>query len=81
MVTSPRRNATRKKARSSRDKVRSHRERLRAQGLRPIQIWVPDTRSPRFAAEARRQCKLVAESPQEAGDQAYVDSISLLNEE
>ena len=30
----------------SRDKVRAHRERLRRQGLRPIQIWVPDVRAP-----------------------------------
>ena len=70
-----------KKPSSSRDKVRSHRARLRAQGLRPIQIWVPDTRSPRFAAEARRQCELIANSPQEAEDQAFVDSISIFNEE
>lgn len=32
-------------SRSSREKVRAHRERLRQQGLRPIQIWVPDVRS------------------------------------
>ena len=31
-------------------KVQAHRERLRARGLRPIQVWVPDTRSPKFAA-------------------------------
>lgn len=81
MPTIPRRKPSQKKALSSRDKVRSHRERLRAQGLRPIQIWVPDTRSPRFAAEARRQSKLIAESRYEAEDQAFVDSISLLDEE
>jgi hypothetical protein len=28
---------------------------LRAAGLRPIQIWVPDTRRRGFAAECRRQ--------------------------
>ena len=39
----------------SRDKVRAHRKRLRRQGLRPIQIWVPDVRSPTFKAEAHRQ--------------------------
>jgi hypothetical protein len=61
---------------TSRDKVRAHRQKLRAQGLRPIQIWVPDLRSPKFAAEARRQCRLVAESPQAAEDQAFVDSIA-----
>jgi hypothetical protein len=38
----------------SRVKVDEHRARLRAQGLRPIQIWVPDVRAPLFKAEARR---------------------------
>jgi hypothetical protein len=63
---------------SSRDKVREHRERLRAQGLRPIQIWVPDTRSPDFAAEAARQSRLVASSTHAAEDQAFIDEISYL---
>ena len=60
---------------SSRDKVSAHRARLRAQGLRPIQIWVPDVRSPQFIKEARRQSRLIAASPTEADDQAFVDSI------
>jgi hypothetical protein len=81
MPVTPRRKPKTTKKISSRDKVRSHRERLRAQGLRPIQIWVPDTRAPRFAIEARRQCKRVAESPLEVEDQTFVDSISLLNDE
>ncbi len=63
-------------SKSSRDKVRAHRERLRRQGLRPIQIWVPDVRSPEFAAEAHRQSLLIANSPQEKDDQAFIDSIS-----
>ena len=66
--------AQRKKA--TRKKVASHRAKLRAQGLRPIQIWVPDTRSPEFAKEARRQSRAVARSPHAAEDQAFVDSIS-----
>ena len=41
---------------STKDRVRKHRESLRAQGLRPIQIWVPDTRQPGFAEKVRRQC-------------------------
>ena len=60
----------------SRAKVRAQRARLRAQGLRPLQIWVPDTRSPKFAAEARRQSLRAAESPHAAEDQAFVDAIS-----
>jgi hypothetical protein len=59
-------------------KVRAHRERLRAQGLRPIQIWVPDVRAPGFAKEARRQSKLAATSKHAADDQAFVDAISEL---
>ena len=67
---------------TTRQKVQAHRQRLRAQGLRPIQIWVPDTRSPAFAKEARRQSRLVASSPGEAEDQAFIDSISeLFNDE
>ncbi len=34
---------------ANRRKVREHRQRLRAQGMRPIQIWVPDVQSPEQA--------------------------------
>jgi len=63
--------------RHSRDKVRRHRERLREQGLRPVQIWVPDSRSPAFTEEARRQSAAVAASEQAVEDQAFVDAISV----
>lgn len=68
--------ATRTRSKSSRDKVRAHREKLRRQGLRPIQIWVPDVRSPEFAREAHRQSLRIANSPQEKEDQAFIDAIS-----
>ncbi len=63
---------------SSREKVQAHRDRLRAHGLRPIQVWVPDTRSAKFAAEASRQSRLVAASPDDADDQAFIDALSEL---
>ena len=66
----------RNRSKSSRDKVRAHRKRLRQQGLRPIQIWVPDMRSPAFAAEARRQSLAVARSPYAQEDQDFVDAVS-----
>jgi hypothetical protein len=44
---------------SSNNRVTKHRADLRARGLRPIQIWVPDTRSPAFAAEATRQSHVI----------------------
>lgn len=64
--------------RATRNKVRAHRARLRAQGLRPVQIWVPDVRSPGFAQEAHRQSASVAGSPFAADDQAWLDSMSAL---
>jgi len=64
------------KSSTSRDKVRAHRARLRRQGLRPIQIWVPDVRSPAFTAEAHRQSLSIAKSRRAADDQAFIDAIS-----
>jgi len=61
-----------------RQRVAEHRARLRRQGLRPVQIWVPDVRAPGFAAEAHRQSGLAAASSHEAEDQAFVDAISWL---
>ena len=61
---------------SSRDKVRNHRTRMRAKGMKLVQFWVPDTSSAAFKAEARRQSRLIALSPHEADDQAFIDSIS-----
>ncbi|WP_421994309.1 antitoxin MazE family protein [Reyranella sp.] len=63
-------------AKSTRVKVREHRERLRAQGLRPIQIWVPDVRAPSFRSEAHRQSVAVAASAHAAEDQAFIDAVS-----
>src|SRR5262245_53370864 len=71
------RSPSRRKAVAARQKVQAHRDRLRAQGLRPIQIWVPDTRSSRFVAEAARQSRLVASSAHAAEDQAFIDAISV----
>jgi Protein of unknown function (DUF3018) len=65
------------KALSSRDKVRAHRKRLRARGLRPIQLWLPDTRTAEFNVEAHRQSLLVAQSPHARRDQDFIDTISL----
>ena len=64
------------KRHGSRDKVRAYRERMRARGLRPIQIWVPDTRTAAFRTEAHGQSLAVARSPLARQDQDFVDAIS-----
>lgn len=44
------------------ERVQKRRDALRRAGLRPVQIWVPDTRRPDFAEECRRQSQRVAQS-------------------
>ena len=56
-------------------RVQRHRDALRLAGLRPIQIWVPDTRRPDFAQECRRQSRLVAQA-----DSADPDLSHLMDE-
>jgi hypothetical protein len=46
----------------TRARVQKRRAALRAAGMRPVQIWVPDTRLPGFAQECRRQSRLVAQA-------------------
>ncbi|RME33478.1 MAG: DUF3018 family protein [Gammaproteobacteria bacterium] len=47
------------------ERVRRHREKMRACGLRPIQLWVPDTRRQDFREACRRQSLLLHDDPQE----------------
>lgn len=49
---------------------------MRAQGLRPVQIWVPDVRTPQFAAQAHRQSELVAAAKGSSDDMDFVEAIS-----
>ncbi|MDD3554835.1 MAG: antitoxin MazE family protein [Deltaproteobacteria bacterium] len=56
-------------------RVQKHREALRMAGLRPVQIWVPDTRRPGFQEECRRQCRLVAQADSaDATIQQFMDA-------
>jgi hypothetical protein len=55
-------------------RVQKHRDALRAAGLRPVQIWVPDTRRPDFAQECRRQSLLAANADAANADlQRFMD--------
>lgn len=60
---------------SSREKVRNYRKRMKANGMRLIQMWVPDTRTAEFAKQAKRQSLLANRSPHAAEDQAWVDTM------
>lgn len=56
-------------------RVQKHRDALRMAGLRPVQIWVPDTRRPYFAEECRRQSRLAAQA-----DMADTDMLHFMDE-
>lgn len=52
-------------------RVQKHRDALRMAGLRPVQIWVPDTRRPNFAEECRRQTRLAAQADKTDADMQH----------
>jgi hypothetical protein len=70
---------TQAKSKPSCEKVRAHRARMRKRGYRLVQMWLPDTRTKEFAERAHRASLAIANSPTEADDQAFVDSISWWN--
>jgi hypothetical protein len=53
-------------ASQSAERVRKRRDALRRAGLRPVQLWVPDTRDAAFVAECRRQALALRNDPHEA---------------
>lgn len=57
-------------------RVQKHRIALRAAGLRPIQIWVPDTRKAGFAAECRRQCLVLRKDASERKTLKWLASVA-----
>jgi hypothetical protein len=62
-------------ATSVRNRVKKRRAALHKAGLRPVQIWVPDTRRPDFKRECQRQARLVAQA-----DLADVELLTLLDQ-
>ena len=58
------------------ERVQKHRDRLRDSGLRPLQIWVPDTRREGFAKECRRQSLLIVNDPHEKDVSDWIETAS-----
>lgn len=53
------------------ERVRKRRDALRSAGLRPVQIWIPDTRQQGFAEECHRQALAAARS--DAADSSLLE--------
>ena len=60
---------------NSAHKMRQYRDRLKAAGLRPIQLWVPDIRSPKIIDEVRKQSIRVSSDSQEPRIMDFVESV------
>ncbi len=59
---------------SALEKTRDYRNQLRARGLRPVQLWVPDTRDPAVAERIRRQVRALRDHPSEAEIEPFLDA-------
>ena len=62
-------------AKTPRERMSARRERLRAQGLRPVQHWVPDLRDPKVLADLRRQGRLLAQHPENDAIDDWIDAV------
>jgi len=71
MATTPRKT----KPQTPRQRMQAQRDRLRAQGLRPVQHWVPDLRNPRILADIRRQGRLLAQHPENDIIDAWIEAV------
>jgi len=61
-------------AQSESQRAGAYRARMRALGLRPVQIWVPDTTRPGFAAEVRRQVEVLRDQPEERDALEFIEA-------
>lgn len=65
---------------SARERMQARRERLRAQGLRPVQHWVPDLRDARVRAAIRREAALLPRHPDNTTLDDWLDAVRDAND-
>jgi hypothetical protein len=56
------------------NKMQAYRDRLRAQGLKPVQLWMPDVNAPGFEEELRRQVASL-DPTDEAETMAFIEAV------
>jgi len=77
MATTPRKRKSKAKPapKTAQQRMAARRKRLRAQGMRPIQHWVPDLRDPKVRADLRRQARLLAKHPENDDIDAWIEQV------
>ena len=66
---------------TSRDRATRNRQTLRAKGLRPVQLRLPDTRTPAFTEEARRQCARINAADRADGTMDWIEQANEFDED
>jgi hypothetical protein len=66
---------------TSRDRTIRYRQILRAKGPRPVQVWLPDTRVPEFAARARQQCARINAADRAEGVMSWLERVSVFDDD
>jgi hypothetical protein len=64
----------------TRDRTAKYRASLRQAGLRPVQLWVPDTRAPGFGAKARAECERINAADKAENMMAWLEDVSLFDD-
>jgi hypothetical protein len=59
---------------TARERMSARRKRLRANGLRPVQYWVPDLRNSKLRAAIRKEAALLAQHPDNAAIDDWIDA-------
>ncbi|MBV9758592.1 MAG: DUF3018 family protein [Alphaproteobacteria bacterium] len=57
-----------------------HRAARRREGLRPVQIWLPETRTAEFAKAARRACEIVNGAPDSHASMDWLECVGVIDE-
>lgn len=57
------------------ERTARYRQRMRAAGLRPVQIWVPDTSKPEFAAQIKVQVERLKGQPEEQDALDFMEAV------
>lgn len=60
--------------RTAKQRMASRRDRLRAQGMRPVQHWVPDLRDPKMLKQIRREGALLSKHPENAAIDDWIEA-------
>jgi len=77
----PKRNkSASREPKTAQERMRARRARLRAQGLRPVQFWVPDLRDPKVRADIRRAAERLSKHPENAEIDDWIEQMYDWNE-